>query len=193
MNLLTAALHWAALRDVYFSNRNLKGVDSDYELRQIFRWYSKTFSTPLHQVVELPLEDVLRAWYEEEFEGMKEEDLEQVVRERAISEERRRELDRLDDVRAARDHDDVAESQAHNAKLPKRLEETILPLQGALADLLRSVRDGREAELVPVTVQKPLPGLQPDIKMTFLDEREFEEELEKDSLGLFDDPRAKRK
>jgi hypothetical protein len=49
--------------------------DSDYYLRFMFRWYSKTFHTPLHVVPDLPLIDVLTAYYENMYENMKEEDL----------------------------------------------------------------------------------------------------------------------
>lgn len=46
--------------------------DSDYLLRKIYRWYSKTFFTPLHEVEDLPLEDVLTAYFEEAYEMMPE-------------------------------------------------------------------------------------------------------------------------
>jgi hypothetical protein len=49
--------------------------DSEYQLRTMFRWYSKTFFTPLHMVPDLPLVDVLTAYFESNFEGMKEEEL----------------------------------------------------------------------------------------------------------------------
>ena len=38
--------------------------DSEYYLRFMFRWYSKTFHTPLHMVPDLPLVEVLTAYYE---------------------------------------------------------------------------------------------------------------------------------
>lgn len=49
--------------------------DSEYYLRFMFRWYSKTFHTPLHTVPDLPLVEVLTAYYENMYENMKEEDL----------------------------------------------------------------------------------------------------------------------
>lgn len=49
--------------------------DDEYALRHIFRWYSKTFHTPLHQVCDIPLIDVLLAYYEESFEKMEEQEL----------------------------------------------------------------------------------------------------------------------
>jgi hypothetical protein len=49
--------------------------DSDYQLRSMFRWYSKTFHTPLHVVPDLPLIDVLTAYFESSFENMKDDEL----------------------------------------------------------------------------------------------------------------------
>ena len=48
--------------------------DDDAWLRRIFRFYSKHFATPLHLVPQLPLEDVLRAYFEELFDSLDEED-----------------------------------------------------------------------------------------------------------------------
>lgn len=48
-------------------------------LSRVFRFYSKNFSTPLHLVPQLPLEDVLRAYFEELFESLDEEDREERI------------------------------------------------------------------------------------------------------------------
>ena len=37
--------------------------DSEYQLRCIFRWYSKNFHTPLHVVSTLDEEEVLQAYF----------------------------------------------------------------------------------------------------------------------------------
>lgn len=38
------------------------------------RWYSKTFHTPLHVVEwDVPLDDILQAWFESEYEGLSED------------------------------------------------------------------------------------------------------------------------
>ncbi len=38
------------------------------------RWYARTFYTPLHIVEEeVPLDDVLRTWFEDQFESLSEE------------------------------------------------------------------------------------------------------------------------
>lgn len=51
--------------------------DEEYYMRFIFRWYSKTFHTPLHLVPDLPVIDVLTAYYEDMYEKMEEGDLAQ--------------------------------------------------------------------------------------------------------------------
>lgn len=45
----------------------------DYRLRHIFRWYSEKFHTALHLVDDLPIENILEAWYECEFETLKDD------------------------------------------------------------------------------------------------------------------------
>jgi hypothetical protein len=49
--------------------------DEEYYMRFIFRWYSKTFHTPLHLVPDLPVIDVLTSYYEDMYEKMEEADL----------------------------------------------------------------------------------------------------------------------
>lgn len=49
--------------------------DDSAWLRSIFRWYSKTFHTPLHITESLPKEHILQTYFESTFEEMSEEDL----------------------------------------------------------------------------------------------------------------------
>jgi hypothetical protein len=51
-------------------------INPSYEdfLRSVHRYYSKTFSTPLTEVEKLPLDYVLRAYYEDIFEKMDEDE-----------------------------------------------------------------------------------------------------------------------
>ena len=39
--------------------------NEDFYLREVFRWYSRSFSTALHLVPDLPLEDVLLHYFED--------------------------------------------------------------------------------------------------------------------------------
>lgn len=48
--------------------------DDDAILRDIFRWYSQKFHTPLYKVEELPLDHVLLHWFECEYQEMEPQD-----------------------------------------------------------------------------------------------------------------------
>ena len=48
--------------------------DDDAIIRRIYRWYSREFSTPLTEVENLPLEQVLLHYFEDVYEKMKPED-----------------------------------------------------------------------------------------------------------------------
>lgn len=65
MQDLLRAIRRQALVDVH------RGTDPGYVLRYVFRWYSEKFHTPLHEVDDLPMEDVFRAFYEVRYEEMK--------------------------------------------------------------------------------------------------------------------------
>lgn len=67
----------SAMRAVAASQSPYRGKiepDGDYFLRRIFRWYSKTFATPLSDVYELPLEDILMHYWESQYEDMEDEE-----------------------------------------------------------------------------------------------------------------------
>lgn len=56
--------------------KSVKNPDDEYYTRFVFRWYSKTFHTPLHMVADIPMVDILTAYYEEMFENMEPDQLE---------------------------------------------------------------------------------------------------------------------
>jgi hypothetical protein len=78
--------------------------DDDAWLRRVFRHYSRAFSTPLHLVYELPLEDVLLAFFEDIFENMDEEDREERIEWLLMSENERAEHKDGEKVLADRDN-----------------------------------------------------------------------------------------
>lgn len=57
----------------------IKKPDYHAFLRKIFRWYSKTFFTPLKDVENLPIIDVLSTYYEELYDKMEESEIKQEV------------------------------------------------------------------------------------------------------------------
>jgi hypothetical protein len=54
--------------------------DDEYFLRRIFRWYSEKFHTALHEVEDLPLDDVLTTYFECSFELMSKRKLSALAR-----------------------------------------------------------------------------------------------------------------
>lgn len=54
--------------------RSVMKPDGEYVVRHVFRWYSRTFSTPLREVYDIPLEEVLMHYYESWFEDMNDQD-----------------------------------------------------------------------------------------------------------------------
>ncbi len=54
--------------------------DQEANLRHIFRWYSRTFHTPLHEVDDLPVEEILLHWFEAQFEDMEEPEWQMLLR-----------------------------------------------------------------------------------------------------------------
>lgn len=96
------AIRTVALRDV------LDGADPDYVRRFQFRWYSKTFAVPLPDVADLPLQDVLQAFWEERYEEMRDGDdravykLHQEARRLSLDAAAWREAAKKEDVEEAR-------------------------------------------------------------------------------------------
>lgn len=165
---LAKALQLIALRDV------MQGT-IDYHLRYVFRWYSRTFATPLHVVSGLPLDHVLQHFYECKYEDMDEHEREEERKrllqsekerlEETIAEERRQ----LDDLGKAQEDDEYfrrAEQEAalHNKKTEDKKPE---PEQWAIPKA-PSLEQGL----------KPGDKLPPDIQMVFTEREKLDEMVE---------------
>jgi hypothetical protein len=72
--------------------------DTEDHLRQIFRWYSKTFSTPLHVVEGLPLDNILRTYYEDMYGGLEDEQKEELLADLLLTDEERKKKDLKKDL-----------------------------------------------------------------------------------------------
>jgi len=151
--------------------------DEEYNLRYIFRWYSKTFSTPLHVVPSLDLDHILTAFLEERYEAMTPEEREQEkARLLESAEERwRRELEEdIDDMKEA---ELIRMSQEQNAKNIKNKQANSAPLSDKGAQVVQPESLGLstlpETEHQRVTPEK----LPPNIKIEFVDDGEMEQLL----------------
>lgn len=136
--------------------------DTEYHVRRIQRWYSKTFATPLHEVEDLPLEDVLLVYFEEAFESMPEKkrvtlaiELTQTPEEKVAAEKAQKEAEE-----AASDEAFLKEIQEKASKE----ESNQAALQAKEFELAaKMMRELGELDGLAGTNPPPLP----DIEMTF--------------------------
>jgi hypothetical protein len=181
------AIRLIALRDVYYARVGLAD-EHDYNLRRIFRWYSHHFHTPLHEVESLPITDVVRAYWEQRYENLDDEFLEDAVRQAAMTDEDLAAADRDDDEK---DVDAYHARRKENEAKAGRLRKEIELRQKAAADMMagrrpppRKPKKDRDAELVAnpdlVKLGNKMP---PNISLTFVNDDE-EIDLEQDSMGL---------
>jgi hypothetical protein len=183
------AVRLIALDLVFNSQRKTpKELDPDYPVRRIFRWYSKAFHTPLHLVEELPLYDVLLAYWEEQFEALNERELE-MEREAAIEDpEVLKERQRLEDEADFDVHLMAREELAAAKKnAVQSLEDAASMLRGLSKDGPLFGPKDKETNLImtPVTKLTETPA---DIKLEFVDDLD----LDADSFGLLDKPKKRR-
>jgi hypothetical protein len=99
--------------------RNVRKGTIDYHIRRIFRWYSKTFNTPIAAVEELPFEDVLLAYYEDHFENLSESRITEEVEETLLTDKQRREREIEEEVSKGISDDEFLE-QAKLAEIERR-------------------------------------------------------------------------
>jgi hypothetical protein len=177
-----------ALRDVLLTRRRMPdSVSPDYAVRAIMRAYSKKFHTPLHEVCELPIEFVLRAYYEEVFEELEDKDLEETARELGMTEEEERAERARKDVEEVEVFRDL-EDERRGQQAAKKIEEVAQHLSKT-ATIMREMisKQGSEAELPDLrTSEKPLPEritmrFEPDLDVDNID-----------SFGLLEDPIKKK-
>jgi hypothetical protein len=130
----------------------------DYNLRFIFRWYSKTFATPLHVVEALPLHDVLIHYFECHYEGLNDSELEDEIRRLTMSTEKLARLKR---------EEDAADADAYE--------------YGRIAE---QEEKAKQAPVAPV--EKPVPENKPEPKAPLIEG--FSLNFEDLDLGIPDSP-----
>jgi len=140
-------------------------------LRRIFRYYSTTFNTPLHVVSNLPLEDVLLAYFESVYENMSEEDLEEKKEYLLMTEEERKEHEEVDKIIETRDEKFFEQlnadvSSGENIKrvpgAPPPSPNEGIP-ENQLQKLIKRIQKTKEraAREVGAELPKPKPSIKP--------------------------------
>jgi hypothetical protein len=145
--------------------------DEAYLVRHIFRWYSKTFATPLHVVPDLPFEDVLQAYYEHEYETMQPDELTEAAERLIETDEERAQREREKDTEEAEnfEFDKMTAEQERKKKARKKKPTTMDSIGSAEGGLLGSDIIGP----MPSVDHLPLRSTpQPEVKVKFMaDER----------------------
>ena len=133
----------------------------DYNLRYIFRWYSQTFNTPLTEVEELPLEDVLQHYWESQYEELEDEAQAEEITRLLMPEEKLKRLRREEDAEDAEAFEFGREAEAE--------APTMAPVKVTANDPIQERMDAfREALKPPSDVQYP-PEVAPRIREPFLE------------------------
>jgi hypothetical protein len=146
--------------------RNVLKPNEEYNLRYIFRWYSKTFSTPLHMVEDLDLDDILLAFFEERYERM-------------TSDERLEERDNLledGDARKARETAEEAEKIAEAELMKMSVEQNVKKVaeKAAMQKAVEPLGLAKLPETEDQRVAPPVPPPDEEIKIEFVDDKDIE-------------------
>jgi hypothetical protein len=189
-------LELISFRDVWFTRQRRPGVSDDFHVRRIMREYSQKFHTPLHVVYELPLHFVMRAWLEDVYENMKDEDM--VKEARALTQDQ-------DALMAARRAEDASDADMWLFKkdlergeaAAKKLEDAVKAIGQVTSGLKQLAQrpmtheermvGARMDKEVQLTNVKVVPGQQIKIQFADIDLDAV------DGFGLLEDPKPPTK
>ena len=150
---------------------NVLHPDYHYSIRYIIRWYSRTFSTPIAQVMELPLDEVLLHYYECHYEEMDETQVQFEIDHLLESEE----------IRASKIREEEAR-EVEDVQFQRQVEG-----EEASAQEEKNVKANSEPQPPLPRLDAPIP---PDMSVKFLDPNLFEEAL--DGFGIMPPPVRKK-
>lgn len=171
--------------------REVLADTNEYRLRWLFRWYSKTFSTPLSSVKEIPLTDILQAFWETTYEAMEPEAIED-ERQRLLetAEQRRDRILREDAERSEADRF-AEEIEAQAKRAPQKIED----LQVKEPQVVKTREKIKEIELPDPKKPPVMPTELPEnVSIKFMPTNFFDELADKlDGLEIpDDDPQSSR-
>lgn len=133
-------------------------VDASYFERKLWRWYSHTFSTPLAEVLDIPIEDVLQHYWEWTYEHMDPSLQDHEAETLSMSEAEAKALADAKEQEEREIEEDVKAMEALELERRQKQEKAKLPV--------------KDAPLTP----KDLPS---DFKFEFVTEEELEAEAAK--------------
>ena len=179
----------------------LSGDEQEYVFRYIFRWYSKTFATPLHLVEELPIEDVLTAYYETKYEDMKEPELDMEKASLLETDEEKTARLRKEDEDRAIEADIMGKKEMIENLFRTEKKKNKMPGLGQVTeqilDLSSVVSGDKKGSTIfpkesPWKMREPIlpsPNDEPEISMKFLsDDEELPLDMDPMMFGLLKNP-----
>lgn len=166
--------------------------DEEYELRKIFRFYSNKFHTPLDKVADLPLEDVLVAYFESEIEEQKDEAREALIAQLLEKEEDRKAREMKEEREAVENYEFLkrVQNEEKDKKSKDKLSKAADNLIEATKVLSNSIKNFKELKEVNLPKDIKPENLPQDVKITFTDD--LEDEINKHDWGLFENPKKSK-
>lgn len=146
--------------------------DDNYRLRQLLRWYSIKFTTPLHEVYQLPIPFVLEHYYECQYENEKPQDLEKTrellleTEKEKEEREKKEEMERLEDeefakLAAEEEVKKVADPIQTIQTAAKALSDSLENMKSMDLSLFPELKTGKLKETkLPTAKQKPIEGIE---------------------------------
>jgi len=159
----------------------VKNRDPEAWQRHVFRWYSQTFHTPLHQVVDLDLEDVLTAYFEHRYEEMDEGEREREIQDLLETPEERTRKARAKDVERAEAFTFAEQAAKDDARRAAKKKLADIKVQEEQRFKSGPVPETQLPTVKAGTALKDLKELPPDIEMKFVSADSFEEMLQQES------------
>lgn len=144
--------------------KNVLKPNEEYYLRKVYRWYSKTFHTPLDQCFDIPLETVLTCFYEERFEGMDEEELQEELQNSIETEESRKAREETEEQDKISEYELIKMSETAN---PNSVPEAVKQLNETLNLISNDLKSMQSDPL--------------DIDINFETDENFQKLIEKES------------
>lgn len=154
---------------------------------RIYRWYSRTYHTPLEDAYDLSQEELMRIYFEDKYLEMRDQELEQEKAELLESQEERARRIKEEEIAAyeadefarmvAQDEENKIKAEASNSNHDKN--STIAPSPPKNENMLGMLK---ESELS----SSSLGQIPPNITMTFVEEEELQKELE--GFGTMNQP-----
>lgn len=136
---------------------------AEYHIREIFRWYSETFHTPLKEVDTLPFDEVLQHYFERHYRDLEGPDLDQELVRLARTEEEQAEFERKERLNQTEDSENFND-------LRKQLDEARKAGQSLADTLKKPAKPDSKAVLTPKPLEKMPEKLPEGIQMNFTDD-----------------------